>query len=73
MTVLLHKGSAMSVSVSRGGVLLAGVTTAAAAVAVVGHMYAIDWFGKKLRETSGRRRAAKASPARDDRRVKEGR
>ncbi len=30
--------------------LLAGVTTAAAAMAVVGHMYAIDWVGKKVQE-----------------------
>lgn len=46
----LHKGSAMSANLSKGNVFLAGVTTAAAAVAVVGHMYAIDWVGKKLRE-----------------------
>ena len=45
-----HKGSVMSANLSKGNVLLAGVTTAAAAVAVVGHMYAIDWVGRKLRE-----------------------
>ena len=40
----------METSLSKGSVLLAGVTTAAATVAVVGHMFAIDWVGKKLRE-----------------------
>ena len=40
----------MSDGLSKGQVVLAGVTTAAAAVAVVGHMFAIDWVGKKLRE-----------------------
>ena len=40
----------MSNSVSKGSVLLAGVTTAAATVVVVGHMFAIDWVGKKVRE-----------------------
>lgn len=40
----------MATNISKANVLLAGVTTAAAAVAVVGHMYAIDWVGKKLRE-----------------------
>lgn len=37
-------------SVNKGNVLLAGVTTAAVAAAVVGHVYALDWFGRKLRE-----------------------
>ena len=40
----------MSTNLSKGNMLLAGVTTAAAAMAVVGHMYAIDWVGKKVRE-----------------------
>ncbi len=35
---------------SKGQIVLAGVTTAAAAAAVVGHMFALDWVGKKLRE-----------------------
>ena len=47
---VVHKGSEMSTNLSKGNVLLAGVTPAAAAVAVVGHMYAIDWVGKKLRD-----------------------
>ena len=40
----------MSVNVSKKNVLLAGVTTAAATVFVVGHMFALDWVGQKLRE-----------------------
>jgi len=40
----------MSEGLKKNQVLLAGVTTAAMAVAVVGHMYVIDWFGRKLRE-----------------------
>lgn len=40
----------MSDGLSKGQVVLAGVTTAAAAAAVVGHMFAIDWVGKKIRE-----------------------
>ena len=35
---------------SKGNLLLAGVATAAATVAVVGHMFALDWVGDKLRE-----------------------
>lgn len=45
----------MSADVGKGNVLLAGVMTAAAAVVVVGHMYAIDWVGKKVREYVGQR------------------
>ena len=40
----------MSEGVNKNQALLAGVTTAAMAVAVVGHMYVIDWFGRKLRQ-----------------------
>ena len=40
----------MNEGLGKGEVLLAGVTTAAAAVLVVGHMFAIDWVGRKLRE-----------------------
>ena len=40
----------MKEAVNKNHVLLAGVTTAAMAVAVVGHMYVIDWVGRKLRE-----------------------
>ncbi len=40
----------MSANVSKESVLLACMTTAAAAVAVMGHMYAIDWVGERLRE-----------------------
>ena len=40
----------MDQGVSKNQVLLAGVTTAAMAAAVVGHMFVIDWVGKKLRE-----------------------
>ncbi len=45
-----HRGNGMSANLSKTSVVLAGVTTAAAAAAVVGHMFAIDWFGRKLRE-----------------------
>ncbi len=38
----------MNEGVNKNQVLLAGVTTAAMAIAVVGHMYVIDWFGRKL-------------------------
>ena len=40
----------MSVKLSKGNVLVAGVTTAAATAFVVGHMLAIDWVGRKFRE-----------------------
>ncbi len=40
----------MNGTVKTGSVLLAGMTTAAVAVGVVAHMYAIDWVGKKVRE-----------------------
>ena len=40
----------MSANVNKGSVLLAGMTTAAVAVGVVAHMYALDWVGKKVRE-----------------------
>ncbi len=40
----------MSSNVSKANVVLAGVTTAAVAVGVVAHMYALDWVGKKVRE-----------------------
>ena len=40
----------MSGNLSKGNVLLAGMTTAAVAVGVVAHMYALDWVGKKVRE-----------------------
>ena len=40
----------MSEQVNKGSVVLAGVTTVAMAAAVVGHMFALDWVGRKLRE-----------------------
>ena len=40
----------MSANLSKGSVLLAGMTTAVAAVGVVAHMFALDWVGKKVRE-----------------------
>ncbi len=40
----------MSVNVTKGSVLLAGMTTAAVAVGVVAHVFALDWVGKKVRE-----------------------
>ncbi len=40
----------MSEGVSKNQVVLAGITTAAMAVAVVGHMFVIDWVGRKLRD-----------------------
>ena len=40
----------MSEGVNKNQVLLAGGTVAAMAVAVVGHMFVLDWFGRKLRE-----------------------
>ena len=40
----------MSANVNKTSVVLAGVTTVAAAMGVVAHMYAIDWVGKKVRE-----------------------
>ncbi len=40
----------MSEGFNKNQALLAGVTTAAMAVAVVGHMYVIDWFGRKLQQ-----------------------
>lgn len=46
----LREGMTVDRNVSKGSVLLAGVTTAAMAVAVVGHMFALDWVGKKVRE-----------------------
>ncbi len=49
-TCPLRRRMRMSTNVSKGSVLLAGVTTAAAAVFVVGHMFALDWVGKKVRE-----------------------
>ncbi len=44
----------MNEGVSKNQVLLAGGTVAAMAVAVVGHMYVLDWFGKKLRGLTAR-------------------
>ena len=49
-TCLSLKRIIMSGNVNKGSVLLAGMTTAAVAVGVVAHMYAIDWVGKKVRE-----------------------
>lgn len=49
------QGSVMSADVGKANVLRAGVMTAAAAVVVVGHMYAIDWVGKRFREYVGQR------------------
>ena len=40
----------MDQGVNKANVLLAGVTTAVMAAAVVGHMYVIDWFGRKLQK-----------------------
>ena len=40
----------MKQQVNKQHVLLAGVTTAAMAVAVVGHMVVLDWVGRKLRD-----------------------
>ncbi|MGI4829794.1 MAG: hypothetical protein ACRYFU_16610 [Janthinobacterium lividum] len=39
----------MSDKVNTGSILLAGITTAAATAFVVGHMLALDWVGRKLR------------------------
>ena len=39
----------MNEGLNKQQVLLAGLTTAAMAVAVVGHMYVIDWVGRRLR------------------------
>ena len=47
---LSPKRTRMSEGINKGSVLLAGVTTAVAAVGVVAHMYAMDWVGKKVRE-----------------------
>ncbi len=46
----LPKRIIMSGNLNKGSVLLAGMTTAAVAVGVVAHMYALDWVGKKFRE-----------------------
>ena len=40
----------MSEQINKGTIILAGVTTVAMAAAVVGHMFALDWVGRKLRE-----------------------
>ena len=44
----------MSEGLNKNQLVLAGVTTAAMAVAVVGHMFVLDWFGRKLQEFARR-------------------
>ena len=44
----------MSEGVNKNQLVVAGVTTAAMAVAVVGHMFVLDWFGRKLQALARR-------------------